>query len=1826
MADTPFDELHRRRAAADDAAQALAREQEKLRGLQAQLRTLDRHLEPKSTEQRKARAQLIAARDASQGRADTLRLEKGRASESLARLRDQLAAITDPREVLGTLDARFPILLFPMRLETRFVAATADAGPLLLVRIYPDDCLVDSFEPDRSTTEVANLRRYWCAVWNAGGDEGRLRAAWRELCAAHGAGRALYLVRGYRPLAGSDSPPVRAPGSSDVVLVVAVDSPVAAGPERDATVAYWRDRWRQNTDAPFAALRAAVGDARAEQIRAAVVPYNAQERPQAGVDRATVPVSVVFVVLEPAATAATKRQAWTRPPRATLLPDRFVLIGDSGEETIELLGGVVQQPLAVGPDPLAEGSDQFGRDDGEVQMPPALAWMTDFDVALAAGLAFRVDLSARQARLGFDRLYVLGVRISSDATRAQGELEELIRHQAHSQAGFALVPQGTPTNNTEQGSSAWTRGQEADDLFAVALSAQADVDTFDAGAHAPYAKADGLRLAEALGIDPAVLQQVPNADGTDQAEGRAMNALLWPATLGYFLDTQLRPVFDDATIERTRRHFIDRVSGRGMVPAVRIGKQPYGILPTTAFSRVDAGAGFLGGLQRLLRQLDSRFWSGFAAASPRVGTPTSDPQRTLLDIIGLHPSSVDFHLSLIDSADRLWNSLHFYARFVEQQMRAEMQAGSDLLHGLGYSGPDPEIIQKFFSATDPMKRAVVDEAPLSETDRLPPCTPDQQNYLTWCRDRAERAFDELRRQVGFSDGGLPNALLYHLVRHALQLGYHGAAVGLHVAAELIPAAQLAAVYREPSFVHVDEQQPSESRYRLLYDRPTAITGDATKTVAEFIPAWVTGAGRASVLADQLEALRMLEQLPTARLERAFAEHLDLCSYRFDAWALSLVNQRLSQARLPKGDAHRANRGLYLGAFGWVENLRPHATALAPVTLPADLQPIFQKPGQAPLLRDPTNGGHVLAPSLNHATTAAVLRSGYLDNATPATPDLLAVDLSSARVRVALQFLEGVRNGQPLGALLGYQLERRLHDRHDEAEVDALIYQLRKAFPLAAKRIADSVDAGASAAAIQAIEARNVCDGLALLEHVRTNPVKTYPWGQALDRFQHAQEAIVNQEVAGLFEIQDAIADLALAESVHQMAAGNPERAAAAMDAYGKAGLPPEPDVATTPRRGTGLTHRVGLHLAPDAAPAAGATPRAAAEPAIDHWLATLLPPLADLVVHVLYTNATPNAPQTPTDVSMATLGLRPVDLLQLLDPDSQPAMNELDERIVRLVLDANGLCPDATVEIQYTAPVAGKKTVFETLPLIASLRRLVLEARPLKPSDAALSQEGSVTADAASAIATAPLDAAASTAASLRDDVASLLTTLTPLADPAAAFQDLVDAVDAAAATFVTLQGRAGLCGLSLTGSAPLLAGARDWFALVRTKARAVVAFWQDKLTACDALRAEGIDPTRPDSQRVQSLASAERAIATDLTAPLPNSPGALLAIVDGKRAAFITAKDLIDAVAASAAVTFGSLWTAWSATFAPRRAHDITVIGSAEEETALRTLVADMVRQLTGLRAELHKRLDLAAAARTAAATLTGQAQVQRLTDAAKALLGDGFRILPRFTLASTQADEWQNAYDARADLLSHLEATHEFPVDDWLYGLARVRPRLHALEKTTFFAGAFARPEPVLEPLQFPFRPGEPWLAMELPDGFDLQAAGEHVLYTAVYATGAFDKGAAAHCGLLLDEWTETVPTNDEVAGLAFHCDRPSTEAPQAMLLVVPASVGEKWTWLDLQQAIPETFDLARKRAAEPRDLAATPLSRFLPATVMASTASPISIGSRLSSYDVALGEVRP
>ena len=67
--------------------------------------------------------------------------------------------------------------------------------------------------------------------------------------------------------------------------------------------------------------------------------------------------------------------------------------------------------------------------------------------------------------------------------------------------------------------------------------------------------------------------------------------------------------------------------------------------------------------------------------------------------------------------------------------------------------------------------------------------------------------------------------------------------------------------------------------------------------------------------------------------------------------------------------------------------------------------------------------------------------------------------------------------------------------------------------------------------------------------------------------------------------------------------------------------------------------------------------------------------------------------------------------------------------------------------------------------------------------------------------------------------------------------------------------------------------------------------------------------------------------------------------------------------------------------------------------------------------------------------------------------------------------------------------------------------------------------------------------------------------------------------------------------------------------MLLVVPPDPAAGWQWDDIVATLHETLELARLRAVEPEQVAATRYAAFLPATVTAATVRGLSIAANFA-----------
>ncbi|MGN6814812.1 MAG: hypothetical protein ACTHK3_01835, partial [Solirubrobacterales bacterium] len=1503
----------------------------------------------------------------------------------------------------------------------------------------------------------------------------------------------------------------------------------------------------------------------------------------------------------------------------------------------------VATPLYVGPDPTADPKDSIHPEEDKLVIPEELRWLVDFERAVEAGVGLAIDLDDASAQEGFDRLLVLGVQLGLDDEAGKGALEELLHNHRVGRGGLSLIPQGTPTHNTTGATSGYTRLDDADQSFDDRKDAPLFTPSDD-----PDEKRDGQWLAEALGVDPAQLQGVHGAGGVDQQRARAMQRALWPATLGYWMDKMLTPVFGDETVAQTRAFFSGWVSGRGSVPAVRIGTQAYGILPTTAFSRIGwlderrrdgpgiaTGLGgaaptraFLGRVLALLRAVDAD-WTAMSTAAAHVGKD-GDPHQTLLDVVGLHPDSAEFHWRYSESLKELYNVINLWGfgpEFWKAWQQAELQAEAGALLGrLGYEGPAPDILEHVFMRDSGLIEVVVDDRPPSETEPIREYTDDHRNYIRWLIDAASASLDAVTAEEGFTGNDSPRALLYLYLRHALLLGYYDTSYELHKSAGFLAAEQLLAMKPEPTFIHVDpEAKESESRYAALYKVEPRITQSQELLISDYIAANLAKLGEAAGLADQIDALGVLEKAPTAELERLFAEHVDVLSYRFDAWLLGLVSHRLQELRAASkvaaandGPGSRGG-GAYLGAYAWVEDLRPARSQLEPVELPPDLEETFKD--VQPLRHDPANGGYVHAPSLTHARTAAVLRSGYLANASKEAPDALAVNLSSDRVRLALSLLEGIRNGQSLGALLGYRFERGLHDAHELAEVDKFIYPLRKKFPLVADSLETTTTKTKPDVAIQEIEARNVLDGRKLLAHVRSTGKGKYPFGFSSEELPEAtsdEAEAIDKQVEAMRDVDDAVADVALAEGVHQAVQGNFDRAAATLDAYGSATFPPDPEVVQTPAPGIGLTHRVALHLHPGLAAPPNATPRATAEPAIDKWLEGALPPLGKVGCKVSWTDPVTGSPAS-AKVTLADLHLRPLDVLELIRPDDVQAMSELDDRILRFVrAGASPPRADAELFIEYRKAPAGKPfSVFELSALARNLRRLAQESRPLRATDSYLGNDARPAQDAAVFADLARISGPKGTLDTLIGDVDAYLGTLQPLvAKPAENRAAIVAGIDGFLDEAVALLERAARFGVPQSG----WGFAYDWrrqamhdlLGLVQARWKA----WDKRLEEFDQKIADydALPAATPDAERFELLQAAEVLVAAILEPP-PSSPAALRTGLDGKRAELQAKRDEFHAVSIADHASFAAALSA-ARGLLPIAALDLEPFDPEPSADGAVTFAEDLAGTVASLKEELLARQkDVKAQLEAHAAATTAPAKVEALQAAAQALFGESFKLVPEFAYTPEQGSELADAVAAGESgaLLSHLTTNVgiERPVEEWLLGAARVRPPLEAWQTCSLLAGTFERSQPALTPAQLPFKADASWLALQFPPKPPID--GDRLLYTAHHAT-PFDP-SARQCGLLLDEWTEVIPGTDRDTGISFNFDRPDNEAPQSILLVTPATADGAWHWDDVVGALNETLDLAKKRALEPATVDPTMYSRFLPATIMAVTLRGISIATILA-----------
>ena len=428
---------------------------------------------------------------------------------------------------------------------------------------------------------------------------------------------------------------------------------------------------------------------------------------------------------------------------------------------------------------------------------------------------------------------MIGVRLTDTPSTGAASLERLLEHHLYSRKGLAVLPAGD------------SHQRHGERRFGPLLAATTRTTSFGPlfKQTAAYTRVSDPLAAATASISPtrsACPTRSPPAfpaRGLPTAsEANAMQVALWPATIGYFMDALMDPVFSDATVRTTREFFTRFVSGRGPLPALRIGMQPYGIQPTVAFGRLawfggqqDEEGTFLANAVNLIRSVEDDYRALLPKVS-RIGADHEDSHQALLDVVGLHPTSVEYYPLGADSLEHKSYELSFFSSVLVTRLLALFpnEEPLQLLRRLGYGGQKvPDILTKIYHRRlKPLDGPLVDDVPLSETAPIRAiCGQSQLHPVAHRRGTGQRrrspSGTRLRRRQAPRCAALPAAPS----RRAVGLPYDGDRPADRRPARSSPRRSARA---EPAFVHVADgaKLTSESRYAVLFQPNSLVTEQA----------------------------------------------------------------------------------------------------------------------------------------------------------------------------------------------------------------------------------------------------------------------------------------------------------------------------------------------------------------------------------------------------------------------------------------------------------------------------------------------------------------------------------------------------------------------------------------------------------------------------------------------------------------------------------------------------------------------------------------------------------------------------------------------------------------------------------------------------------------------------------------------------------------------------------------------------------------------------------------------------------------------------------------
>jgi hypothetical protein len=784
-------------------------------------------------------------------------------------------------------------------------------------------------------------------------------------------------------------------------------------------------------------------------------------------------------------------------------------------------------------------------------------WMTDFKKAVEQGMGVVVSDPAKVQQIDqADWLIAVGINQTADSQKV---LEEILRRN-NAKGEVGILAQDSPTNNSEAAPTQYSEMESDAESYLrnTYMRVPLEDSAPDLKGQITGNKTDSQRLAHILKLSNSTLSEIAGANFAELTEAAAMAVLLWtPGTWHY---QQLWGGTFTQFFPVMSRFLKNMKLGEFFVNNVRAR----GTLPIIRIEDNPYG---------IVPVVSLGDWSRNLARNAQISAVDAE------SIFQFVNSFKERFLSLSQDAPKLDinTGADQYETLVEILKSAPVAKRVDVRPFDPSKPADMSANLKYLNCPLVRDKAEGIEpspgVPYPETAYLDQFS--KVNQSNFARDSFQ------------IDANSP--LLKRILKYLLDLAFISNTPPPPPRPDVGPAVK-------PGVIAVKERMASNVSLKRAASgdidpnvNPNVVTGGSGSVLSP------TGGGGAPATPEipgglelLAEAAGLLKRVHPDKLETLVLETFDLFSHRLDAWFTGLAHSILEECQ------RQNKQSPPIGMYGWL-----------------------QKPGNVESRR--IEPQYIQAPSVKQATTAAILRNASLNNGTDDNSGAFQINLSSDQVRKGTWYMDGLRQGHLPGELLGYRLERMIHEESKKPnsqikETD--VFDLRDQFPLTIQETKDL--SGESTAAL------TIIDGEKFLNSTKT-------------------PARFAQLKAELNRIKDAAADIALCEAID--ANDNVARQGGWMDFLDGDGLPPREEFIRTQR--TGDVHGTKLFLPLPSvlkADVAETNPRVIAEPALAHFCEVLMPDfgMKEVVVNVKTVDGTQTRPLT---FMLRELKMQPIDLV-----------------------------------------------------------------------------------------------------------------------------------------------------------------------------------------------------------------------------------------------------------------------------------------------------------------------------------------------------------------------------------------------------------------------------------------------------------------------------------------------------------------------------------------------------------------------------------------------------